>query len=374
MQKTKKYEFYNIPREYSSGDYKEVVDYIIKKYSKINGLISIYDWGSLSDPGISDLDFIFVFDKNNAKSMPILSRAFYLLNDRFRYIARHPFFYIDEESFKNIKYVYPDAKFKLLFGRNIKINKISSIDNYFSKIALISDIIVRHYPRDFLEQIIIKSINARDMLLRLNSLKLSIKTIEILTKENHSDWDYKINQIEKLRKNWFKENDFESLELLNEDAVKIAMHITDKFRQFLIKNNIVKIESGDNVRYNGARNNALFIKNWGKEKALNDMSELIRNKKTFFSILPIELAPQQIEYSKYNGIISTYVNSKLNQALKYKLKYSDIIKKRALIFNSQAKLASQLRHSDFVAFFDFGYRNKSGINNTALNLIRIYRN
>lgn len=374
MQKTKKYEFYNIPREYSSGDYKEVVDYIIKKYSKINGLISIYDWGSLSDPGISDLDFIFVFDKNNAKSMPILSRAFYLLNDRFRYIARHPFFYIDEESFKNIRYVYPDAKFKLLFGRNIKINKISSIDNYFSKIALISDIIVRHYPRDFLEQIIIKSINARDMLLRLNSLKLSIKTIEILTKENHSDWDYKINQIEKLRKNWFKENDFESLELLNEDAVKIAMHITDKFRQFLIKNNIVKIESGDNVRYNGARNNALFIKNWGKEKALNDMSELIRNKKTFFSILPIELAPQQIEYSKYNGIISTYVNSKLNQALKYKLKYSDIIKKRALIFNSQAKLASQLRHSDFVAFFDFGYRNKSGINNTALNLIRIYRN
>ena len=104
------------------------------------------------------------------------------------------------------------------------------------------------------------------------------------------------------------------------------------------------------------------------------MSELIRNKKMFFSILPIELAPQQIEYSKYNGIISTYVNSKLNQALKYKLKYSDIIKKRALIFNSQAKLASQLRHSDFVAFFDFGYRNKSGINNTALNLIRIYRN
>ena len=103
------------------------------------------------------------------------------------------------------------------------------------------------------------------------------------------------------------------------------------------------------------------------------MSKFILNKQDYCSILPIELAPQQIEYSKHKGSISTYVKNKLNHNLRYRLKYSDIIGKRATIFNKQAELASRLKHSDFVAFFDFGYRNKSGINNFALNLLRGFR-
>ena len=203
-----KYEFYNIPKKYTSADYKDAVDCIIEKYSRIKGLISIYDWGGPSNYGISDLDFIFVFDRSKASSMPIFKRIFYVLNAKFRYIARHPFFYIDNESFNNIRYVYPDAEFKLLYGRNLKIKKISGKEHYFSKIALLSDIIVRHYPRDFIEQTVIKSINARDMLLRLNSLKHSIKNVELLAKEKSKNWDYMASNVEKLRKNWFKKNDY----------------------------------------------------------------------------------------------------------------------------------------------------------------------
>lgn len=368
-----KYSFYNIPKQYSLEDYKEAVSFIIKKYSKINGLISIYNWGGKFTPGISDLDIIFVFDKSKVSAMPFFKRIFYILNGKYRYIARHPFFYIDAGSFENIGYIYPDAEFKLIYGKNIKIKKISSKDAYFSRIALMSDVIVRHYPRDFLEQTIIKIINARDMLLRLNSMKYTLTTIELITKDKNKELANKLGQIEYLRKNWFKVNNFDLLASLNEDAIKIGMDIAENFKNFLVDNNLVKISSGNKVGYSGARNKTLFIKNWNKEKALSEMSKLVRNKQKYCSILPIEFAPQQIEYSKHKGLISNYTKNNLKNDLKYQIKYADIIKKRAIILNKQAELASMLKHSDFVAFFDFGYRNKSGINNMLLNFVRSFR-
>lgn len=373
MPKAKSCEFYNLPVRYSSADYREALDFIIKKYSKIDGLISIYDWGGPFTHGISDMDLVFVFDRSRVSAMPLLSRVFYALKKKFRYVARHPFFYIDDVSFQSIRYVYPDADFKLLYGKNIKIKKISHRDKIFSKIALLSDIIVRHYPRDFLEQSIIRRINARDMLLRLNSLKHSVKTIEMLTKEKNNGWNGKLRQIERLRKNWFGSSDFGSLASLNDDAVKITLEITEKFRDFLAGSGLVKVYSGNNAEYSGTRNNAFFVKDWSKEKALDHMSGLIIGKRMFFSILPIELAPQQIEYSRYEGPISRYIKNRLKHNLKYRLKYSGIIRKRAAIFNKQAELAAALRHSDFVAFFGFGYRNNAGINNLVLNLLRKYR-
>ena len=373
MPKTNKYNFYNIPKEYSPLDYKEAVEHIVKRYSGIRGLESIYIWGGTPITGISDLDFVFVFKNKNVSSMPVLKRAFYILSGKFRYIARHPFFYIDKESFENIRYVYPDAEFRLLYGDNANIKRLSQKDDYFSRAALLSDIIVRHYPRDFLEQIAVKSINARDMLLRLNSLKYSVRAMNSVAKEKNSSWNYKLEQIDRLRKKWFDKNDFDLLASLGEDAAKIGLEITERFRDFLIKKGIVEILSGSNAEYNGARNSTMFVRNWNRKKALIEMSRCITNRQMFFSMLPIELAPQQIEYSRHKGFISSYVKKRLRHDIKYRIKYSGVIRKRAMIFNNQAELAHRLKHSDFAAFFDFGYRNKSGINNTVLNFLRSYR-
>ena len=372
MQK-EKYEFYNIPRKYSSGDYREAVNYIIRKYSKTKGLLSIYDWGGLPNYGISDLDFVFVFDINKSEAMPLFKRAFYILNGRFRYIARHPFFYIDEYSFSNIRYVYPDAQFRLLYGKNLRIKEISREELNFSRVALLSDIIIRHYPRDFMEQAVAKSINARDMLLRLNSLKRSIKTIEIITKEKNAKWNHMAKQVENLRINWFRKSDYGLLSSLNEQAINVTMELAEKFRNFLAKKRIVSITSGINAKYSGAKNSTFFIKGWDRKTAIKEMSKLILKNEGYRSILPIELAPQQIEYSKHKGSISAYVKNNLTSNLIYRLKYSGIVGRRAAIFNRQAELASRLKHSDFAAFFDFGYRNKSGINNFALNLLRRFK-
>ena len=368
MTKIKKYEFFNIPEEYSIADYKKSTNHIIERYSKINGLVSIYNWGDPSIPGISDIDIVLVFKDNADNPLNLLNRSFYFLDDKTRYLVRHPFIFIDAGSFKKARYIYPNTNFKLLHGKSIKIDKLSPDDEYYSKIALLNDIITRHYPRDFIEQFADKNINIRDTLLRLNSLKYSIKILESLTKEKNARWNVKLRLIENLRKNWFKAKDFNLLVLLNGDAFHITMDIIEKFRIFLIRNNLVNIYYGDKIRYNGIKNKALFIKNWGKTRALQEMLNTIKNKQKFYSILPIELSAQLIEYSKCSGLISSHIRKNISNDIDYQLKYKRVAENRISILNKQAELASKLRHSDFAAFFDFGYRNKHGINNWILSL------
>ena len=369
MDTSKSYKFYNLPVKHEISDYKEVTAAIIKKYSRCDGLASIYNWGDPSTPGISDIDILLVFRNNAAQALPFFMRNFNFLNSKARYLVRDPFVFIGEESFKNIKYVYPDANFKLLYGKNLKINSLSSKDMFYSRAALLNDIIIRHYPRDFLEQSVSRRINARDTLLRLNSLKYSIGAIEGISKNKNSSWTQNLKMIRELRKNWFENKDFDLLALLTKDSISISMEIVEAFRLFLAKDNLVKIDSAQRATYSGIKNKSGFICNWNKEAALKDMRASIKNKKRFYSVLPIELSAQLAEYSRHQGRISDYIKNNLSNNIKYEIKYKKIIGQRALVLNSQAQLAFTLKHSDFAAFFDFGYRNKSGINNWALNLM-----
>ena len=64
MSKHNNYYFYNFPKFYSLKDYNEVTNYIVGKYSVIKNLISIYNWGDPSTPGISDIDIVLVLKEN----------------------------------------------------------------------------------------------------------------------------------------------------------------------------------------------------------------------------------------------------------------------------------------------------------------------
>jgi len=172
-----------------------------------------------------------------------------------------------------------------------------------------------------------------------------------------------------LRQNWFKNRDYNSLISLNSEAIKISMGIVGRFRKFLLENSMVKIISGNEARYNGIKNRSIFIPDWSPEKVLSKMVDMAKNNKKYCSVLPLELYPQLAEYSKYKGMISSYIRKNINLEIRYRLEYKNIAGKRIKILNNQALLANKLKHSEFAAFFDFGYRNKSGINNFMLNLM-----
>ena len=364
----KVYKFLDAPKKCKGKDYRHCISRLIEKYSKIPGLDAIYGWGEVSQPGISDLDIGFVFEKN-IDALPFFKRSFFFNSSKVRYLVKHPFIFIDKESFEGIRYIYPDTNFKLLHGEKIRIKEITKKEAYYAKISLLNDLIIRHYPRDFFEQQANKSINVRDTLLRLNSIKYTVMTFSSITKKKYKHWNDFINNVMELRQNWFKNRDYNSLISLNSEAMKVSMGIISRFRRFLLENSMVKIISGNEVRYNGIKNRSIFIPDWSPEKGLNRMADMARNGRKYYSVLPLELYPQLVEYSKYNGGISSYIRKNINLEIRYRLEYKNIAGKRIKILNNQALLANKLKHSEFAAFFDFGYRNRHGINNWMINLL-----
>ena len=58
--------FYNLPLPLSKKEYDEKVKEVVEMYKDTPGLIAIYQTGHVV-PGISDLDFIFIFEDENKK-------------------------------------------------------------------------------------------------------------------------------------------------------------------------------------------------------------------------------------------------------------------------------------------------------------------
>ncbi|HLG24988.1 MAG TPA: hypothetical protein VI564_08720 [Candidatus Nanoarchaeia archaeon] len=368
MTKTSEYRFFNLPRKYTDEDYETALNKITTSYSKINNVLAIYSFAGKFVPGISDMDLIFVH-KKNPKKLPLLKRGFYFLDKKTRYLARHPFFHIYEDDFEKLNYIYPKSQYEKLFGKELKIRNISASEENLVRISLFNDIIIRHYPRDFLQQHIKKKINVRDTLLRLNSLKYSAKFITEITKTRISGIESLLKRVGGLRENWFELEDYEELADLHESALNITMEFIRVFDEFLLSEELVNIESEESINYLGQKNQSEFCKDWESNKSLKEMGALARNGK-LTSILPLSLAPQIIGYSRNKGLISSYIKKNLEGEINYKSKLTEIAAKRISILNGQAELAQRTLHSDFAAFFDFGYSSNFGVNNRTINLIK----
>ena len=374
--RAKDFLFYNHPKKLKIEDYNKALSKVKKNLSSVKGLSSIYTWGGISNPGISDIDFLLVSKKNEKLKLPVKYKSIFLLNRKLRYLLFHPFVLIDDESIKDVRYIYPETDFNLVYGKRTKIKHPSKNEKMFVKIHLLMDLAIRHYPRDFTSMLFSKKIDVRNTLLRLGSLKFGIKTFNDLSKTKiKNSQDYSSN-IEKLRKDWFsssrKNKDLRLFGLIKQGAL-ISTEIIKNFSNYLEQNKIVQVNNKKAVKiaYNGDKNQTIFIKDWSIKKSFEMMDDLYRKKNKIYSILPLSLSINLIEYSKSKGNLSQYIRKNLLvNRFHYKLKDKAILKKRAEVLNKQALLAVKTKHLHFPAFFDFGYTPKKSFLGICMYLTR----
>ena len=357
----KDFYFYNKPRYYNSEDYNKVLDKIRSKYFS-NNVRAIYRIGSISASGISDIDIIIVL-KDKTKCFKRV-----VLNKKERYLVCHPFYIVDEDIIKNVRSIYPDFDLKLVKGSKIEINKVNKDAIEYVSVFLSIDVAIRHFPRDYLEMLLHKRIDIRDILLRLNALTHSLLLYKKLTDKITLDFENYIKKVGLLRKDWFKlEEEDRNLRLVNllGESVIISLKFVEKLRNFIIKRGIVKINYCDkNIVYAGMQNRTFFVNNWELKKATKATVKFYKAYGKFYSYLPIEFAALVIEYSKNKGILGRHIKKNLEiNRIEYEIKGKAVINQRAFLMNRQAEIALNTKHSHFVAFFDYSFKSKYGFLN-----------
>lgn len=355
--------FYAHPIKYKLKDYELVLDRIRRKAKKAKEILSVYTFGNVSVPGISDIDLIFVLKEGSG--LPGFLRKNYIDRDS-NYIFFHPFFIITEDIMKNMMYIYPNSNFVKIYGKEIAINEPSKSELKKIKKCLITDVILRHFPVDYLYILLSKGLNVRMVLLRLNALSHTFKVFYDVAGIKKPEWGIFSKRVNKIRKNWFRMNNNsreEEIFSLLKEAVYTSMDIVSEFDAFLSKDkrNIINTPR-HNVLFKGNKNRISFVKGWNKEKAINQMIIHFLKHRNFYSVLPISFLKQLCSYSSVNGRLSHYIKRRLDTEC-FQSNIESAIKKRIQVLNDQVEYANKLKHSHYPCFFPLGYKTEKGLKN-----------
>jgi len=107
--KKEDFSIYGNPIKFNLKDYDKVLDKIKNKAKNSKEILSVYTFGEVSAPGLSDIDLIFVL-KEKSKLPSFLSNHY--VDKDSRYMLLHPFFIMTEDIMQNIKYIYPNFQQK----------------------------------------------------------------------------------------------------------------------------------------------------------------------------------------------------------------------------------------------------------------------
>jgi len=145
--------------------YETCLNKIVEKFGKIPGILAIYQFGSISAIGNSDIDLIFVIEPDKK----ISSKIFQTFEDKFSFkekyvLYQHTPLIIGEKIIENINYVRECKNVRLLYGENYTFN---DVDNILVLLYMLIDLITEYYPFTFLT----KKLTARSEFQYINAFR-----------------------------------------------------------------------------------------------------------------------------------------------------------------------------------------------------------
>jgi hypothetical protein len=159
----------DLPRFIDLEAYDSLKLKLINHFSQFSDVKSIYQLGSVNDPGISDLDILIIVD-NRSEDLNMIS----LLRDE-QYILTHPIF-ICKELFllKSLNYTH-FTNLNLIYGQNLIPAKINHKKEVEEQIAL--EFLLNFYI-SLKIQMSFKVIKVRAFLLQAKALKFDFNLLE----------------------------------------------------------------------------------------------------------------------------------------------------------------------------------------------------
>lgn len=336
---TSKLYYSNRPKSYSKRDYedslKEISTTIFKKVENLD----IIQQGQIAVPGISDLDLILVLN-NSSKSEGVdsLLKSWNEFSEQAKYLCYHHPFMIDEKHLKLLTELWPVSNCK-----NIRTGESITELNSSSKQQLLAVLEITIFT-DFIEELfnplLKKTIDIRNVLIRLHSLSHSITKLEEFNITNYEWKDFRNNVLD-TRKNWFSysiEKQNKIIYAMIIQAIPVLLGVIDELKK-IVENYVSYNQKINDSQIFGVLNKKLFfVSNWSPTKCLAEINEIFNNTGEFAMILPFEFLAVIASYQKNSEILSRCISERVIHNLSLEeIKPDNIILKRIEIIEGVFK-------------------------------------
>ena len=202
-------------------NYKILINKLVDMISKYPSVVSIFQVGSIKNPGISDLDLLCIFDKNSKNKINVRS----ILSSEENQILTHNIFALDHNFLDNWLLFNELSNYRILFERKKTINK--------EDIQHLSDELKNQIALEYMIKMYISlNIQLKYGIIKLRSFLLEAKAIqfdlELLNIDSGNLYNSVLDVIF-LRNEWFKSNfDDDSL-------IKLIIKFYDNLESSLIQ-------------------------------------------------------------------------------------------------------------------------------------------
>lgn len=177
-------------------DYFMLRDKITNDIAMDKNIISIYQMGSVKNPGISDLDIICVFKDNSFCNVKFREE----LKPHQKKILTHGLFAVQESDFLKACTSNYISNLNLLYGRNFNFNTHSEIPECV-KIQVALEYMLRLYITMEI-QLKTRIIKIRSFLLLAKAIKYDLELLGV----TDGDLYDQVEKIIEIRDNWFKKS------------------------------------------------------------------------------------------------------------------------------------------------------------------------
>lgn len=302
----------NYPKKVSYDYYSKARSEFIGSLKKNVNILSIYEYGKVRAPGVSDLDLIIVF-KNKIKGK-ITFNKLNIGPKALSLVKYGTIIKTTEKIFKQFQFI-DKFNLKKIFGKKILLIKPGEKIKNTIKLISILDFVPERILRvdNFLNKNFVKIDSALNI---LNSLGYSLKLLEKITKKKRSS--KLLRNVKKLRESWYLIKDPEKKLLAELKKIKmIGIELLFYYQKFLegknlyLKKNSYKLVKKD-IKLEIYNNNFIVFRKINTLKELKKINAKNKKNSSVKVYVPLFLYPHFDTIINFKGYISKNTKKRLS--------------------------------------------------------------
>ena len=236
MLNSSKRTYYNLPRFFDCDFYDSAKEKFVERYSYHRDVLSIYLFGQVSLPGISDLDFLVIMKDHLTKALDHKYSVVSFSNDlRYIYNDTQPFV-VSKNIYKEFWKIFPTHHLNRIYGQEIKQIIPDELEVRLYNLLILIEVCHNFYPVLFLKQLYAVRKNVRYSLLILNALKFPLQLFMEISGVSVGSWVEFMKDVVNLRESWFQKKDQERYHQMNSilnAASTVSIDLIDKLNKYI---------------------------------------------------------------------------------------------------------------------------------------------